>query len=391
MLCPSGADPERNRHRNGAGWNLRSVAVILAIARYTGRQVWSRQRGRPGGGRSTVAAEMAVSNALSHVALVSEADFAAVQRFRARRVCKDGATRSYMLAGLVHCRLCGRRMDSHWVNDRAGYRCRHGYNSSRTRPPDAPRNLSVREELLLFRLVRQLPPDWGRSDADVELDAVAEVIAHLRSATRRSARPPRSRRRCSRSCPHSCPSMRSRMRGGRCGSIGELPHLSAGVVPGHVRPGEDVRHRRAATPIARVPRPAGAPGPACRARSPPSRSDPKRRRDVTQQRRSHRQLIANAAHGSAHRRWWAAARAVSDRTCSQNSSRPPGRGTRTISASAAAGSGTVHTTIVDTTVSTEPSATRSRSALASCTSARRVDRATRRRSLAASTDPARLA
>jgi site-specific DNA recombinase len=182
--CPSGADPERNRHRSGAGWNLRSVAVILANPRYTGRQVWSRQRGRPGGGRSTVAAEWAVSNALSHVALVSEADFVAVQRFRARRACKDGATRSYMLAGLVQCRLCGRRMDSHWVNDRAGYRCRHGHNSSRTRPPDAPHYLYVREEVLLSRLVRQLAPDRGRSDADVELNAVAGVIARLRAESK---------------------------------------------------------------------------------------------------------------------------------------------------------------------------------------------------------------
>jgi len=184
VLCPSGADPERNRHRNGIVWNLRSVAVILTNPRYTGRQVWSRQRGRPGGGRSTVAAEWVVSNALSHVALVSEADFFVVQRFRARRGCKDGATRSYLLAGLVQCRLCGRRMDSHWVNDRAGYRCRHGYNSSQSRPPDAPRNLYVREDVLLSRLVRQLAPDRGRSGADVEPSAVAEIVARLRAESK---------------------------------------------------------------------------------------------------------------------------------------------------------------------------------------------------------------
>ena len=59
--CPSAADPERNRHRGGQGWNLRSVAVILANPRYTGRQVWSRQRSVPGAGRSTVAGEWAVS------------------------------------------------------------------------------------------------------------------------------------------------------------------------------------------------------------------------------------------------------------------------------------------------------------------------------------------
>ena len=103
--CPSAADPERNRHRSGQGWNLRSVAVILANPRYTGRQVWSRQRSVPGAGRSTVAGEWAVSRTMSHPALVSEADFVAVQQCRAARRCEDGATRDYVLAGLVQCRV----------------------------------------------------------------------------------------------------------------------------------------------------------------------------------------------------------------------------------------------------------------------------------------------
>ncbi len=42
--CPSAADPGRNPHRTGAAWTLRTVAAILANPRYTGRQVWSRQR-----------------------------------------------------------------------------------------------------------------------------------------------------------------------------------------------------------------------------------------------------------------------------------------------------------------------------------------------------------
>ena len=37
--CPSGVDPGRNPHRTGQAWNLRTVAVILANPRYTGRQV----------------------------------------------------------------------------------------------------------------------------------------------------------------------------------------------------------------------------------------------------------------------------------------------------------------------------------------------------------------
>ncbi len=179
--CPSAADPERNRHRRGQGWNLRSVAVILANPRYTGRQVWSRQRRVPGAGRSTVVGEWAVSRTTSHPALVSEADFIAVQQFRAARKCEDGATRDYMLAGLVQCRVCGRRMDSHWVNGRAGYRCRHGHQSARRRPSDAARNIYVREDVLLDRLARQLASDRHRPGADVEPSTVEEVVARLRA------------------------------------------------------------------------------------------------------------------------------------------------------------------------------------------------------------------
>ena len=182
--CPSAADPDRNRHRSRQGWNLRSVAVILANPRYTGRQVWSRQRSLPGTGRSTVPGEWAVSRALSHPALVSEADFVAVQQCRAARRCKDGATRNYVLAGLVQCRVCGRRMDSHWVNGRAGYRCRHGHNSAWARPPDAARNIHVREDVLLDRLAKHLASDQHRPDNDVELSTVEEVVARLRAESK---------------------------------------------------------------------------------------------------------------------------------------------------------------------------------------------------------------
>jgi site-specific DNA recombinase len=42
--CPSAADPARNPHRNAAGWTLGTVTTILQNPRYTGRQVWNRQR-----------------------------------------------------------------------------------------------------------------------------------------------------------------------------------------------------------------------------------------------------------------------------------------------------------------------------------------------------------
>ena len=72
-------------------------------------------------------------------------------------------------------------MDSHWVNGRAGYRCRHGHQSARARPSDAARNIYVREDVLLDRLARQLASNRHRPGGAVELRTVEEVVAWLRS------------------------------------------------------------------------------------------------------------------------------------------------------------------------------------------------------------------
>ncbi|MEP7026010.1 MAG: recombinase family protein, partial [Actinomycetota bacterium] len=42
--CPSAHDPGRNRHRCGPAWSKSAVRAILINPRYTGRQVWNRQR-----------------------------------------------------------------------------------------------------------------------------------------------------------------------------------------------------------------------------------------------------------------------------------------------------------------------------------------------------------
>jgi site-specific DNA recombinase len=41
---PSQHDRARNRHRTGEGWSKSAVRTILTNPRYTGRQVWSKQR-----------------------------------------------------------------------------------------------------------------------------------------------------------------------------------------------------------------------------------------------------------------------------------------------------------------------------------------------------------
>ncbi|WP_338597157.1 recombinase family protein [Saccharopolyspora sp. SCSIO 74807] len=131
--CPSVLDPGRNPRRCGQGWRVPTVTSILSNPRYTGRQVWNRQHTRRGTGEEDPSLQgwsspqqWVISSRPTHAALVSEADFVAVQHMRATRGAVSGSARVYLLAGLVRCGLCRRRMDSHWAHRRPGYRCRHG-------------------------------------------------------------------------------------------------------------------------------------------------------------------------------------------------------------------------------------------------------------------------
>ena len=163
--CPSAADPARNPHRTGAAWTLRTVAAILANPRYTGRQVWNRQRtdfdltdpANTGLGyrqvqRWNLPEGWVISKQPAHAALVSEADFIAAQDTTAPRGPAGQAVRRYLLAGLLACGRCGRRLESGWSNGKPAYRCRHGYASSARPEPGRPPNTYVREDQILPHL-----------------------------------------------------------------------------------------------------------------------------------------------------------------------------------------------------------------------------------------------
>ncbi|MGD0603126.1 MAG: zinc ribbon domain-containing protein [Streptosporangiaceae bacterium] len=60
--------------------------------------------------------------------------------------------RRYLLAGLLACGRCGRRMESAWSNGKAAYRCRHGRTSAMAPDPSRPKNTYIREDKLLPHL-----------------------------------------------------------------------------------------------------------------------------------------------------------------------------------------------------------------------------------------------
>jgi site-specific DNA recombinase len=141
------------------------VATILANPRYTGRQVWNRQRtdhdsaasGRKRAGqRWNQPRDWVISKVTAHPALVSENDFVAAQAVDATPTAADGATRRYALVGLVACGVCGRRMDSHWVHGCPGYRCRHGHTSAKPTTTNRPKTLYLRQDRILARIAANL-------------------------------------------------------------------------------------------------------------------------------------------------------------------------------------------------------------------------------------------
>ena len=207
--CPSAADPGRNPHRAGVGWALGTVTTILSNPRYTGRQVWNRQRtdkdladpgnvslGHKSVQRWNLPDGWVISRRPAHEALVSEADYIAAHGVGAARGPSPKGDlaalekRRYLLAGLLICRTCERRMESAWSNGKAAYRCRHGHTTASAPGPQRPRNAYVREDLIVahlpaFHLLLTGPAGRQRRrrtrrGIDVGYQAAEGVISYLR-------------------------------------------------------------------------------------------------------------------------------------------------------------------------------------------------------------------
>jgi site-specific DNA recombinase len=193
--CPSAADPKRNPHRSGARWTLRTVAAILANPRYTGRQVWNRQRtdfdlvdpantalGHRQVQRWNLPEGWVISRHPAHPALVSEADFIAAQDATAPRGPAGPAARRYLLAGLLACGRCGRRLESSWSNGKPAYRCRHGYTSAASPDPARPKNAYVREDQILPHLAAIAILLVGAASGQTTRNGVVQLTTPAESA-----------------------------------------------------------------------------------------------------------------------------------------------------------------------------------------------------------------
>jgi site-specific DNA recombinase len=163
ILSPAGYDRARNPHRPGRAWGKSAVRAILRNPRYTGYQVWGRQRrdemlvdvddvaaGHLTRMRWNDAARWVWSTQLTHQALVDTATFQAVQARIATRSPRSSRTprttpRPYLLRGRLRCALCQRRLQGQWIHAEAYYRCRYPAEYAAASGFHHPRSVNLRE------------------------------------------------------------------------------------------------------------------------------------------------------------------------------------------------------------------------------------------------------
>ncbi len=171
--CPSMNDPERNRHRRNTAWAKSAVGAILMNPRYTGYEVWKKQRkdevlidvddvalGHETKMRWNAPADWVWSNEPAHEPIINMETFERAQRIRlagGRGQVKERqkTANRYVLKSLIHCGLCERRMQGQYSHGEAYYRCRYSNDFGLPDATAHPRNLYVREQDVLGAL-----DDW---------------------------------------------------------------------------------------------------------------------------------------------------------------------------------------------------------------------------------------
>jgi hypothetical protein len=133
--------------------------------RYTGRQVWNRQRkdevlidvhdvalGHTTKMRWNDDSKWIYSEQVAHPQIIDDQTFQRAQDVlagRGRGPCQHRPhkrPRGYAFAGSVFCAVCQRRMQGQWINQASYYRCRFPAEYALANKVDHPRNVYIRED-----------------------------------------------------------------------------------------------------------------------------------------------------------------------------------------------------------------------------------------------------
>lgn len=198
---PSAHDPARNSHRTGRAWSKGAVRAILTNPRYTGRQVWNRQRKDEvlldvddvGLGHTTKLRwnpkDMWIwSEETVHPEIIDRQTFTQAQQLLAGRGRGPGdqklprTRRPYALRGSLYCGVCNRKMQGHTVRGDTYYRCRYPQEYALANTIRHPSNVFVREDLILPVLdrwvARALAPSRLADTLEAMVTAQAKPSSH---------------------------------------------------------------------------------------------------------------------------------------------------------------------------------------------------------------------
>lgn len=188
---PAGYDRVRNPHRPGRAWAKSAVRAILRNPRYTGYQVWGRQRrdevlldvkdvaaGHVSRMRWNETARWIWSTQPTHQPLVDQATFRAVQARIATRSPHSSRTlratpRPYLLRGRLYCALCQRRLQGQWIRGEAYYRCRYPAEYAAASDVEHPKSVYLREVDVVGRLDAWLAELFSPANLDHTYEALA--------------------------------------------------------------------------------------------------------------------------------------------------------------------------------------------------------------------------
>jgi DNA invertase Pin-like site-specific DNA recombinase len=210
---PSAHDPARNRHRDMRSWSKIAVRSILMNPRYTGRQVWNRQRrdeilvdvedvaqGHLSRMRWNDRSDWVWSAEQTHEAIISPEEFNKAQAQMAAGSYRPttGKTRTtkrtYVLSGRVHCGLCGHRMQGNVNHDAHHYRCKFASDRAPVAGLDHPKNVYVRESAIVPKLDEWIGTLFDPANLDEMFEALAAAggandadHARIEAATRKLA------------------------------------------------------------------------------------------------------------------------------------------------------------------------------------------------------------
>ncbi len=197
ILSPSAYDPARNRHRSGKAWSKSAVQAILTNPRYTGHQVWNKQRRAEtlldvndvALGYETKLTwnnreQWIWSDRPTHPAIIDAATFTAAGQRLARR----GPTSErlgprnhhpYVLRSLMVHQQCGRRMQGNWNHGRAHYRCRYPQEYAVANSIDHPLAVYIREDAVLPALDGWLATAFAPARVEENLAALDVTQPHI--------------------------------------------------------------------------------------------------------------------------------------------------------------------------------------------------------------------